>query len=165
MTLNEIYAKIQIVEEEISNLEDRLNYLQTTTPETYKQVFTSDWEWKKTGGAVRNTSSERRDLEWKLHNKREELQQLERQYRQRERENYDAPSLEKEQEELDKKRRNRQENERTVAFYASQRRYKEKSVFERATRFISGKRPKWEQLKNDPSITTEDFKTDSFLKR
>lgn len=63
MALNEIYAKIQKVEEEISNLEYRLNHLQTTTPETYKQVFTSDWEWKKVGGAVRDTSSERRDLE------------------------------------------------------------------------------------------------------
>lgn len=100
-----------------------------------------------------------------MQDKRRELQELERQYKQREREIYDAPRLQKEQEELDKKRQNREENERTLAFYASQRRYKERSVFERATRFISGKRPKWEQLKNDPSITTEDFQTDSFLKR
>lgn len=32
MTLKEIYAKIQKTDEEISNLEYRLNHLQTTTP-------------------------------------------------------------------------------------------------------------------------------------
>lgn len=44
MTINELVAKIEQVKEQISNCEYSLNHLQTTTSESYKQVFTSDWE-------------------------------------------------------------------------------------------------------------------------
>ena len=86
MTINELVAKIERVKEEISNCEYSLGHIQTMTPVSYKEVFKSDWESKQVGGSVRDTSSERNNLERKLEKLRSELNSLEETLRWKEKE-------------------------------------------------------------------------------
>lgn len=165
MTLNEIYAKIKKTKEEISFLEAQLNNIPTTSTERTKEYFQSDWEKRKVGGAVINTSNKRYQLTRELEDKKQQLKELERAYKQTEKERYNAKEVAEEEELLDNYQREKAKNERSLAFFAAQRRYKEKSVFERAAKFISGKSPKWDKIKADQSITTEDLKNDNYLRR
>lgn len=112
MTINELVAKIEQVKEQISDCEYSLNHIQTTTPESYKQVFTSDWEWKKVGGAVRDTSGERSSLESKLRQLKSELKDLEQQLKWAEKDRQDKFFAQREAKE---KERDREEQEKLQA--------------------------------------------------